>query len=235
MTTAVSPISTRQGPARRLTWGWLWAAPILLALAVAAFSIFRPIQVLPRITLAPGFALTDQHGRTLTSEDLRGKIVLYSFTYTRCTDPCVSTTPLLQAVQARLHQVDSGNIPIELVTISVDPQHDTPAVLAAYAQTLGVDTSSWHFATAETNRLKWIIGSGFGLYFDQRDDGSFILDQGMMLVDGAGILRAEYRRANPDVDVVLRDLRLLVEEGQNSQGAARYAYEAAHLFLCYPR
>ena len=80
-----------------------------------------------------------------------------------------------------------------------------------------------------------MIGGGFGLYFGQRDDGSIILDSGYTLVDGAGIIRADYRLYNPDVDIILRDLRLLVEESQNSEGAARYAYEAAHLFLCYPR
>lgn len=171
----------------------------------------------------------------ITSEDMRGKLVLYTFTYTRCVTPCIQTTPLLYEVQTRLPEVDNGDIPIEFVTISIDPQHDTPATLAAFAQDLGADPEIWHFATTETTRLKWIIGAGFGLFFDQRDDGSFILDQGYMLVDGSGILRAEYRLVNPGADIILRDLQLLVEEAQNSQGPARYAYEAAHLFSCYPR
>lgn len=202
---------------------------------MAAFSIFRPIQVLPRIALAPGYALTDQNGGMLTSEDMRGKITLYTFTYTRCVDPCIQTTPLLQEVQARLGEVENGDIPIQMVTISIDPQHDTPEVLSAFARQQGADPNRWHFATTETTRLKWIIGAGFGLFFDRRDDGSFVLDQGYVLVDGAGILRAEYRLVNPGADIILRDLQLLVNEAQNSQGAARYAYEAAHLFLCYPR
>ena len=65
---------------------WVYAVAIPLCsccLGVMAFTIFEPIQVLPRIRLAPGFAMTDQAGDRLTSEDLRGEIVLYSFAYTR--------------------------------------------------------------------------------------------------------------------------------------------------------
>lgn len=213
---------------------WLWALPIVLALGIAAFSIFRPIQVLPRIVLAPGFALTDASGALLTNEAMRGKIVLYGVTYTTCAPPCVQTSPLMQQVQARLDSLDTGGIPVELVTISVDPARDTPEVLAAYAAELGA-TERWHFVTGPANRLKAVVGGGFGLYYAQQADGRIALDAGLMLVDGAGILRAEYMRALPDADRVLRDVQLLLAEAQNGEGAGRLAYEAAHLFSCYPR
>ena len=60
-------------------------------------------------------------------------------------------------------------------------------------------------------------------------------DPRIVLVDGWGTLRAEYRVTQPDMEIIARDLRLLTEEAQNSEGTARLAYEAAHLFLCYPR
>ncbi|MCA9959842.1 MAG: SCO family protein, partial [Anaerolineales bacterium] len=212
-----------------------WILPLLAVLAIAAFVIFRPIQVLPRITLSPGYVLADQDGNRLTSEDMRGKITLYNFTYTNCQPPsCTPVTPFMQSLQTRLPEV-AGSVPIEFVTISIDPEHDTPQVLAAYAHELGADLDTWHFVTGSSERLKWVIGGGFGLYYDQRDDGTFTLDTGMMLVDWTGTLRAEYLRSLPDIDIVLRDLRLLQEEVVNSQGAGRIAYEAAHLFACYPR
>lgn len=235
--TAAAPILPERETTHRgiVSWRWLWTLPILLALAVAGFAILRPIQVLPRITLAPGYALTNQNGDLLTSEAMRGKIVLYSFTYTRCNAPCAQATKLWHDVQQRLPQLDRGAVPIEFVTISIDPAHDSPEVLSRYAAELGADTAVWHFATADPQRLKWIVGSGFGLFFAPQEDGSFTLDQGYMLVDGAGILRAEYRYLNPGADIILRDLGLLLKEAQHSSGAARYAYEAAHLFACYPR
>jgi protein SCO1/2 len=56
-----------------------------------------------------------------------------------------------------------------------------------------------------------------------------------VLVDGAGIIRARYRTATPALEMLQRDIELLATEAYNSQGVLRYAYEAAHLFLCYPQ
>lgn len=210
----------------------LLAIPILAALA---FAIFQPIQVLPRISLAPGFAFTDQDGNRLTSEDLRGSLVLYNFTYTRCADPCPETSTAFGQLQAALAEVDTGDIPLEFVTISFDPEHDTPAVLRAYADELGADTSTWHFVTGEPSQLKTVIGGGFSTFYEERADGSFEFTPGFALVDGWGILRATYRTATPDPERFRRDLGLIIQEVRNSEGVNRYAYEAAHLFMCYPK
>ncbi|MCB8987137.1 MAG: SCO family protein [Ardenticatenaceae bacterium] len=73
-----------------------------LTLGLFAFVTIRPIQVLPRITLGPGYFLTDANGAAVTNEDFRGSIVLYNFTYLNCTAPCPETSGTLQEVQARL-------------------------------------------------------------------------------------------------------------------------------------
>ena len=59
-------------------------------------------------------------------------------------------------------------------------------------------------------------------------------DPRYVLVDGAGIVRAEYHSAQLDTARVMSDINILIDEVHNSQGAARLAYEAAHLFRCYP-
>lgn len=217
-------------------WSWLlWTLPLVLAVGLLAFVTFQPVQVLPRITLAPGYALTDAGGELLTSEDMRGKVVLYNVAYTRCGETCAPSLAAMQTVRDRLSELPQSEIPIEFVTISIDPVYDTTAVLQAYSQKLGADPDRWRVVTGTPERLKWVVGGGFGLYFDRRDDGTIKLDPGVMLVDGSGILRAEYRTAAPDVEIILRDLKLLLEEAENNEGALRYAYEAAHLFSCYPR
>jgi protein SCO1/2 len=214
---------------------WLYAAIGLLVLSALAFAIFRPVLVLPRIGLAPGFALTAADGSRLTSEDLRGQLVLYNFTYTNCAGNCPDTGPVMGDVQSRLSEVETYGIPVTLVTVAFDPERDTPTALQAYAEGLGADQSGWHFVTGAVDRLKWIVGGGFGIYYARRDDGTFTFDPALMLVDGAGILRAEYRTATPEVDRILRDIGLVAEEATKGEGASRVAYEAAHLFLCYPR
>lgn len=215
---------------------WLFYGVLLLFLAgVVAFATLRPILVLPRITLAPGFSLTDQDSSRLTNEDMRGKLVLYNFTHTGCVDPCPQTSATMQEVYARLPELTQGDVPIEFVTISIDPQRDTPEALARYAESLGADTSRWHFATGPEDRLKWVVGSGFRIYFDQKEDGRIVFDPAFMLVDGMGILRAEYRTAAPGADRILNDMQLVLDEVAKSTGANKVAYEAAHLFMCYPR
>ena len=231
ITTSQSELPHKRGLAP--IWIILFTILFIMAAAIISFVVFQPILVLPRITLAPGFALTDQNGSQISNEDLRGQIVLYNFTYTNC-EKCTQTDEVMAQVQNRLDEVAVEDIPIKLVTISVDPEHDTPEVLTEYAQSLGANPDQWIFATGSPAMLKSVIGGGFSLFYQQREDGAFDLDPGFMLIDGNGIMRAEYRTAVPDLDIILRDIGLLVEEAQNSNGAAKIGYEAAHLFLCYP-
>lgn len=63
-----------------------------IVVSAFAFKIFQPIQVLPRMQLSPAFSLTDQSNERLTSEDLRGEFVLYTFTYTNCPAPATTST-----------------------------------------------------------------------------------------------------------------------------------------------
>jgi protein SCO1/2 len=221
-----------------LTRGWkigLISFAAVIFLSVFAFVIFQPVQVLPRVRLAPGFTLTDQSGERVTSEDLRGKFVLYSFTYTSCPPPCGDIDATIQAVRGRLNEVELYGNEVAFVTISVDPERDTPEALARHAADVGAD-ATWRFATTDNlGALKDIVGGGFHTFYDQQDDGTFVLDPAFVLVDGYGIIRNEYRYQTvaPDVDRIVRHIGVLAEEVEKSTGAATLAYEAAHLFLCY--
>jgi protein SCO1/2 len=218
--------------------GWLRLAAVLVALAIAAvvsFSVLRPIVVLPRIAPAPHFGLIDQQGNWLLDSDLHGQIVLYNFTYTHCTGACPQTSQVLRAVQDRVASRQGDTPPVALLTISFDVARDTPDALQQYAAQIGADPKRWHFATGTPADLKALIGGGFKTYYTPNSDGTFTFDPVVVLVDGNGVIRAEYRNAAPQVDLIMRDIGLVAAESRNSQGARRYAYEAAHLFVCYPR
>ncbi|MCA9916665.1 MAG: SCO family protein [Anaerolineales bacterium] len=230
-------VTTTEAPRKSsgmLIWRLFFGLFGALSAAVIWFSTARPITVLPRITLAPGFFLADETGEKFTSEDLRGQIVLYNFTYSNCTEPCLQTSQVMAEVQSRLAEVDSS-VPIKLVSFSIDPDRDDAAQLAAYAQALGADPAIWHWATGGAAQLKSVIGGGFGVYYKEQENGYIELDPAFFMVDGSGLLRAEYRTNDPDVDIILRDFGLLAAEVDNSEGIYRFAYEAAHLFSCYPR
>ncbi len=230
VTTAARPSSPFFAP----VWLIFYALLAVVALFVGVFVVLRPVVVLPRITLAPGFRLTDQTGATLSNEDLRGGITLYNFTYTDCQEGCPQTTPVMAQVQSRLVELNTGVIPVRLVTISIDPENDTPEKLAAYAAQFGADPAVWHFVTGSPVQIKSVVGGGFSTYYAAKEEG-IRFDPAFMLVDGNGLLRAEYRTAVPNIDIILRDINLLTEEAQHADGPSRLAYEAAHLFLCYPR
>src|SRR5262249_60080831 len=87
-------------------------------------------QRLPKIAPAPGFALISQDGAPVALADLRGKVVAVTFIYTSCTDTCPMLTALMVRVQDQLGQ-DFGER-IAFVSITVDPDRDTPEVLKQY-------------------------------------------------------------------------------------------------------
>ncbi|MBI5567151.1 MAG: SCO family protein, partial [Chloroflexi bacterium] len=110
---------------------------------------------------------------------------------------------------------------------------------AAYAAQFGADRPSsvtWDWLTGDVLRTKYVVGGGFSVFYDDRPGttDTVRLDPRYVLVDGAGIVRAEYRTVDLNVERVAQDIAILADEIQNSQGAARLAYEAAHLFRCYP-
>jgi len=220
---------------RNIRWEWVAAAAVLLAvLSVVAFATLQPIKVLPRIGLAPGFILTDQNGQRLTNEDLRGKIVLYNFSYTQCGEPCKGMDATMRAVQDRLAGQETA-VPVSLVTISFDPERDTSAALQARAREVGADPARWRLAVGEPSQTKAIVGGGFEVYYEPDGKGGFKFDPAFALVDGWGILRAQHRNRTPDADVLVRQIRVVDDEVRKSRGVARLAYEAAHLFACYAR
>ncbi|HRQ42530.1 MAG TPA: SCO family protein [Chloroflexota bacterium] len=234
MTTTTTPASRPSSSFTAPVWLIFYSLLLVVALFIGVFVVLRPVVVLPRITLAPGFRLTDQTGAQISNEDLRGSITLYNFTHTGCQADCPQTSAIMAQVQARLDELETGDIPARLVTISIDPENDTPEKLAAYAAQVGADPAVWQFVTGSPVQIKSVVGGGFSTYYTAREDG-IRFDPAFMLVDGAGLLRAEYRTAVPNVDIILRDINLLAEEAQNADGPSRLAYEAAHLFLCYPR
>ena len=212
-------------------------------ISILSFSIFKPIKVLPRVSIAPGFAVLNQDNESRTSEDFRGKLTLYGFTYSNCDGDCFQAAPQMKELRELLAQSGIEDVSFALVTISLDPERDDPETLHDFAASyLGESDNpvSWDFLTGDPMRMKFITGGGFGMFYEPTDEDSATGDYEIefyprfVLVDGWGIIRAQYLTADLDYDQVLEDINYLTDEIANSQGAAKYAYEAAHLFRCYP-
>jgi len=100
---------------------------------------------------APDFTLIDQDGNTMQLSGLRGKVVLLDFIYTSCPGPC----PLLSRKFSQFQKTLGERVGKEVVllSITVDPQHDTPAVLKEYARRYQADTAGWKFLTGSTQAI----------------------------------------------------------------------------------
>lgn len=216
----------------RSVWAWgLAVLPIAIVGGLVTFATLRPVTVLPRQGLAPGFVLTAPDGAAVSSESLRGAVVLYSFvTDVGAGGPGLD---LAHAVRQRLAEVGGPEPAVRLVTVAVEatPNEDPRPTLGGGP----IDPAQWALLSGDAVTLKRVIGAGFDVFYGPSPAGPVTIEPALTLVDGWGIIRAEYRQPLPAADTVLRDLRLVTDEARQNTGVARYAYEAAHLFACYPR
>ena len=123
------------------------------------------LEMLGEYGEVPDFALTERGGRQVTRADLRGKVWIVDFFYTECPDTC----PLQSANMARLQDALAQAPDVRLVSISVDPEHDTPEVLAAYATRYGADPHRWLFLTGAKDAIYRLAIDGFHLGIVDRD------------------------------------------------------------------
>ena len=218
---------------------WLKVLGGLFALFIAAaiaFAVFEPIQVLPRIRLGPGYAMVGHDGSTFTSETVRGSVTLYTFVPLECGEQCDTIDQTMRDVRSGVaSDVDLGDTDFRLVTISLEPVTES-ADLAAAAERAGADGNSWTWIGGDEAALRTVVGAGFRRFYEPQDDGAIRFDPGFVLVDGGGIVRGEYRYQTlaDDSDKLIRHIDILADELRYADGATAVAYEAAHLFLCYP-
>lgn len=194
-----------------------------------AFAILQPVQVLPRLRLAPGYALVDHAGATVTSEDGRGVITLYTFEPAGCGDGCAAVHSTMREVRDRVDgEVDLGGASFRLVTVVLDPDVDPGTVALAR----DVADADWAWLAGSADQIENVVGLGFRR--------STAVDEGFApsyaIVDGAGMIRGEYRYQTlaADADKLVRHIDLLGSELRNDSGFASFVYDAAHAFQCYP-
>jgi protein SCO1/2 len=136
------------------------------ALGVAALSVVLSVlgcTPQPKMDVygrAPDFTLTDQTGATFSSSALSGRVTLLNFIYTHCTDACPLLSATYQQAQRKLADEKLLGSKVMLVSLSVDPQHDTPAVLAEYGQQFKADAAGWKLLSGDWDQVYDVV-TGF--------------------------------------------------------------------------
>lgn len=103
------------------------------------------------------FSLTDSTGRTVTRDDVRGKILAVSFLFTSCSLTC----PEVSRRMAEIQKLTATNDDVRLLSLTVDPRSDTPPVLTKWSTRFGADTNRWYMLTGDKTQLHRLIGTSF--------------------------------------------------------------------------
>lgn len=198
---------------RWIAWGALGAGLAAVAL-VLLLSGRQPAQEeLPVIAEVGAFELVDHAGRRVTPSDLAGAPWVVDFVFTRCRSTC----PLMTEAMRRLRADWPRDVPVRFVSISVDPEHDRPEVLADYRRQRGIEGDDWLFLTGERDVVFRLVSDTFLLSFDPdpppelaTPEMPILHSTRFVLVDARGRIRGYYdgldRNALADL---VRDARLL--------------------------
>ena len=152
---------------------------------------------------APDFALIDQDARPISLASLRGKAVLLDFVYTTCPGPCPILTGLHQKVRDGLSASDRARV--QLVSISLDPEHDTPAELRAYASARRIDTQGWSFATGPSADVDAVVRA-YGVGKVRAPSGEIEHTVATFLIDRDGKIVRRYLGLDHDPAAMRTDI-----------------------------
>lgn len=203
------------GRMRRLGWAGAFLGFVLavaMGYSMWQASLRRDVEQLPVIRAVPEFSLTDQNGQTVTNADLRGKIWIADFIFTRCKGPC----PLMTARMLEMQKALTKTPEVKLVSVTVDPEYDTPEVLKAYAEANFADPERWKFLTGDKAVIEKLVTEGFMQHLTE-ENGEPVHGTMFLIVDGNGMVRSARMLEDPElIPRVLTDTGNLLRE----QGAA---------------
>ncbi len=200
---------------------------IVVALAIAAVGtaftaawartkmMHKPM---PHIATLPAMEFTAHDGTKVTRADFDGHVTVVDFIFTRCTSSCPRLSERMAEARKTLDaDVQSGAL--RFVSISVDPEHDTPEVLAKFAAVYKADAPAWRFATGPVDDLERVVVQGFrtGLTRSAKkaEVGDIVHGEKFIIVDRKGDIRAFLStETGHDAQAVAEEVHKLVVSGE---------------------
>lgn len=177
----------------------------VVAVAVLSLTNTFYVKELQVFGEVPHFELTERNGSELQRRDLAGKVWIASFVFTHCAGQCPLLCEKLKTVQNKLRFKDK----FRLISITMDPERDTPEVLSEYADRFQADPYKWLFLTGEKKKVDFLVEHGFRLTSGDPLTHSFKL----VLVDGHNRIRGYYDGLEDDsVKQLIRDAKHLIRQ-----------------------
>jgi len=191
-----------------------------LALLVHAWSIRRTAREygrgeLPRLSTVPDFEGFTQSGAAVTKAALVGKAFVADFIFTTCQGICPGMTSKMKSLADQLRD-EPG---VRFVSFTVDPDHDTPEVLARYGAEHGADPARWLFIRTDKDRIRRLCREGFKLAVEDAGPAAaepILHSTRFVLVDAGGTIRGYYDSSEPGAMAALAAdaLRIAAEDGR---------------------
>lgn len=162
-----------------------------------------------------GFRFLNQDSSWISNETFDGKVYVADFFFTSCPTIC----PIMKTQMIRVYEEFRNNPEVALLSHTIDPEHDSVAVLREFAERLGVDSNTWHFVTGnkddiyELGETSYMVVAGE----DESAPGGYIHSGAFLLVDKQRRIRGVYDgTVKEDVDQLINDIKLLLKEGNKA-------------------
>lgn len=159
----------------------------------------------------PPFSFINQEGDTVTQALVQHKIYVADFFFVSCPTIC----PIMKREMLRVYQAYKGDTALYLLSHTIDPQHDTIALLKQFATDLGVEGKQWQFLTGQREKIYEMAEKGYYATAlpDSTEPGGFVHSGGFILVDRQGRVRGIYDGIDAQkVDELIADIALLKKE-----------------------
>ena len=137
---------------------------------------------------APDFLLTNQDSILISNDDMIGKVYVLEFFFTRCPDICIEMNQNMKLLDEEFG--DSNDFGI--ISITIDPNNDTPSILKKYSEALDVKSQNWHFLTGQKDYIYDLANIGFNIFANQNSNfiGGFEHQGYFALIDKDGYIRS---------------------------------------------
>ncbi|RYE35806.1 MAG: SCO family protein [Sphingobacteriaceae bacterium] len=159
----------------------------------------------------PPFSFVNQERKTITEENLKGKIYVADFFFTSCPSIC----PTMQRNMLTVFKAYEGKADFKLVSFTIDPRHDTIPVLKTYAEKLGAKPDQWYFLLGKKEEVYQLAEKNYlvSVSEDGRAPGGFVHQGWLVLVDKKGRVRGAYDGTDKkQVEQLIADVKVLMDE-----------------------
>ncbi|MGR7947176.1 SCO family protein [Paenibacillus sp. M.A.Huq-81] len=175
--------------------------------------VFKPQAPLPVLQAAPAFQMNDIDGKPVSLESTKGKVRVVYFYFANCPDVCPPTTFMLSEVQEKLREQGKLGKDVELISITFDPERDTPEVIREFAERTSAEFDGWHFLRGEKEEDAIQLAKDFNVGVRKEEkENTFSHFNIVTLVDQDGQIREWISGSDEDLtpDYIVQQINRLL-------------------------